>query len=109
MFCDCPDIYQILKLIDLNSYSCSKNFLGYSNYEDSFSVENFERVCRKFQKSFLADYKKSLVISSLFISNNKSEIAKDYEVSIPYIDDFLNVLMHKNIIKIISLIGGNYK
>lgn len=102
MFCDCQDIYQILKLIDLNAYSFSKNFLGYSNYEDSFSVENFERVCRKFQKSFLADYKKSLVISSLFISNNKSEIAKDYEVSIPYIDDFLNVLMPKKIIKMID-------
>lgn len=102
MSCDCPDIYKILKLIDLNSYSSSKNFLGHSNYEDSFSIVNVEKVCSKFQKSFLIDHKNSLIISSLFMSNNESEIAKDYEVSIPYIDDFLNVLVPKKIIKTID-------
>ena len=102
MICDNSDIYKILKLIDLNSYSCSKNFLGYTNYEDSFSIVNFEKVCSKFQKSFLISSKNSIIMSSLFMSKNKSEIAKDYEVSIPYIDNFLNVLMSKKIIKMID-------
>lgn len=53
MFCDCSGVYKILKLINLTSYSCSKNFLGYSNYEDSFSSANLEKFAENFKNHFL--------------------------------------------------------
>ncbi len=38
----------ILQYIDLTPYSFSPNFLGYSNYEDSYSETGIENVCDDF-------------------------------------------------------------
>ena len=55
-FMQCDHVSETaLKYIDLNSYSSSPNFLGYSNYENSYSETGIETVCDDFLNKVISN------------------------------------------------------
>lgn len=100
-FMQCDHVSETaLKYIDLNSYSSSPNFLGYSNYENSYSETGIETVCDDFLNKVISNNIGEIwIVSSLFISNDRTQLSRDYDISIKSVDRFLNGLLKHQVVR----------
>ena len=92
----------ITQYIDLESYSFSPGFLGYTDH-GKYSETAIESVCDDFLKKMAEHINDVTVVSSLFISSNKEELSTDYDISLEKIDKFLHALLKNGMVKIIDL------
>ena len=70
--------------IDLDSYSSSPGFLGYTDNIPDFSEAGINALCDRFLEKMAAHIGDVTVISSLFINSNKEELSQDYDI--PFTD-----------------------
>ena len=89
--------------IDLDSYSSSPGFLGYTDNIPDFSEAGINALCDRFFEKMAAYIGDVTVISSLFINSNKEELSTDYDISLEKIDKFLHALLKNGMVKIIDL------
>ena len=92
----------ITQYIDLDSYSSSPGFLGYTDNIPDFSEAGIDALCDDFLKKMAEYINDVTVVSSLFISSNKEELSLDYDAALPDIDKFLSILQKYDIIKIVD-------
>ena len=93
----------LTQYIDLDSYSSSPGFLGYTDNISDFSEAGINALCDDFLKKMAAYINDVTVISSLFINSNKEELAADYDASLTEIDKFLHALLKHGLVKTIDL------
>ena len=93
----------ITQYIDLESYSSTPGFLGYTDNAPDFSEAGIDALCDDFLKKMAAYINDVTVVSSLFISSNKEELSTDYDISLEKIDKFLHALLKNGMVKIIDL------
>ena len=91
----------ITQYIDLESYSFSPGFLGYTDH-GKYSETAIESVCNDFLKKMAEHINDVTVVSSLCIDCNKEEIAQDYDLDVTKIDVFLSALLKYGMVKIID-------
>ena len=89
--------------IDLDSYSSSPGFLGYTYNIPDFSEAGIDAVCDDFLEKMAAHIGDVTVISSLFINSNKEELSQDYDIPFTDIDKFLHALLKNGLVKTIDL------
>ena len=92
----------ITQYIDLESYSSSPGFLGYTDH-GKYSETAIESVCDDFLKKMAAYIGDVTVISSLFINSNEEELSQDYDIPFTDIDKFLHALLKNGLVKTIDL------
>ena len=78
----------LTQYIDLDSYSSSPGFLGYTDNIPDFSEAGIDALCDDFLKKMAEYINDVTVVSSLFISSNKEELSTDYDISLEKIDKF---------------------
>ena len=91
----------ITQYIDLESYSSSPAFLGYTD-QGEFSEAAIEPICDDFlgkMASYMGDV---TVVSSLYINSIREEVAQDYDRTLEEIDGFLSALLKYGMVKIID-------
>ena len=93
----------LTQYIDLDSYSSSPGFLGYTDNIPDFSEAGIDALCDDFLKKMAEYINDVTVVSSLFISSNKEELSTDYDISLEKIDKFLHALLKNGMVKIIDL------
>jgi hypothetical protein len=93
----------ITQYIDLESYSSTPGFLGYTDNAPDFSEAGIDALCDDFLKKMAEYINDVTVVSSLFISSNKEELSADYDISLEKIDKFLHALLKNGMVKIIDL------
>ena len=93
----------LLQLIDLDSYSSSPGFLGYTDNTPDFSEAGINALCDSFLEKMASYIGDVTVISSLFISSNKEELSQDYDIPLADIDKFLHTLLQNGLVKTIDL------
>ena len=93
----------ITQYIDLESYSSTPGFLGYTDNAPDFSEAGIDALCDDFLKKMAAYINDVTVVSSLFINSNKEELSTDYDISLEKIDKFLHALLKNGMVKIIDL------
>ena len=69
----------IMQYIDLESYSSTPGFLGYTDNAPDFSEAGIDALCDDFLKKMAAYINDVTVVSSLFISSNKEELRAEIE------------------------------
>ena len=89
--------------IDLDSYSSSPGFLGYTDNIPDFSEAGIDALCDDFLKKMAEYINDVTVVSSLFISSNKEELSQDYDIPFTDIDKFLHALLKNGLVKTIDL------
>ena len=89
--------------IDLDSYSSSPGFLGYTDNIPDFSEAGINALCDRFFEKMAAHIGDVTVISSLFINSNKEELSQDYDIPLTDIDKFLHALLKNGLVKTIDL------
>ena len=89
--------------IDLDSYSSSPGFLGYTDNIPDFSEAGIDALCDRFLEKMAAHIGDVTVISSLFINSNKEELSQDYDIPFTDIDKFLHALLKNGLVKTIDL------
>ena len=89
----------ITQYINLDSYSSTPGFLGYTDNAPDFSETGIDALCDDFLKKMAEYINDVTVVSSLFISSNKEELSLDYDAALPDIDKFLFILQKYDIIK----------
>ena len=89
--------------IDLDSYSSSPGFLGYTDNIPDFSEAGINALCDSFLEKMAAHIGDVTVISSLFINSNKEELSQDYDIPFTDIDKFLHALLKNGLVKTIDL------
>ena len=89
--------------IDLDSYSSSPGFLGYTDNIPDFSEAGINALCDRFLEKMAAYIGDVTVISSLFINSNKEELSQDYDIPFTDIDKFLHALLKNGLVKTIDL------
>ena len=92
----------ITQYIDLESYSSTPGFLGYTDNAPDFSEAGIDALCDGFLQKMAAYINDVTVVSSLFISSNKEELSADYDISLEKIDKFLHALLKNGMVKIID-------
>ena len=92
----------VTQYIDLESYSFSPGFLGYTDH-GKYSETAIESVCNDFLKKMAEHINDVTVVSSLFINSNKEELSTDYDISLEKIDKFLHALLKNGMVKTIDL------
>ena len=92
----------ITQYIDLESYSSTPGFLGYTDNAPDFSETGIDALCDDFLKKMAEYINDVTVVSSLFISSNKEELSTDYDISLEKIDKFLHALLKNGMVKIID-------
>ena len=85
----------ITQYIDLESYSSTSGFLGYTDNAPDFSEAGINALCDRFLEKMAAHIGDVTVISSLFINSNKEELSQDYDIPLTDIDKFLRALLKK--------------
>ena len=93
----------LMQYIDLDSYSSSPGFLGYTDNIPDFSKAGINALCDRFFEKMAAHIGDVTVISSLFINSNKEELSQDYDIPFTDIDKFLHALLKNGLVKIIDL------
>ena len=93
----------LTQYIDLDSYSSSPGFLGYTDNIPDFSEAGINAVCDSFLEKMAAHIGDVTVISSLFINSNKEELSQDYDIPLTDIDKFLHALLKNGLVKTIDL------
>ena len=93
----------LTQYIDLDSYSSSPGFLGYTDNIPDFSEAGINALCDRFFEKMAAHIGDVTVISSLFINSNKEELSTDYDISLEKIDKFLHALLKNGLVKTIDL------
>ena len=93
----------LTQYIDLDSYSSSPGFLGYTDNIPDFSEAGINALCDRFLEKMAAYIGDVTVISSLFISSNKEELSQDYDIPLTDIDKFLHALLKNGLVKTIDL------
>ena len=93
----------LTQYIDLDSYSSSPGFLGYTDNIPDFSEAGINAVCDDFLEKMAAHIGDVTVISSLFINSNKEELSQDYDIPLTDIDKFLHALLKNGLVKTIDL------
>ena len=88
--------------IDLDSYSSSPGFLGYTDNTPDFSEAAINAVCDEFLEKMASYIGDVTVISSLFISSNKEELSQDYDIPLTDIDKFLHALLKNGLVKTVD-------
>ena len=83
----------LTQYIDLDSYSSSPGFLGYTDNISYFSEAGINALCDSFLEKMASYIGDVTVISSLFISSNKEELSQDYDIPLADIDKFLHTLL----------------
>ena len=91
------------QFVDLDSYSSSPGFLGYTDNIPDYSEAGINALCDDFLEKMASQIKDVTVASSLFISNNKEELSQDYEILLTDIDKFLHALLKNGLVKTIDL------
>ncbi len=71
----------LIKYVNLNGYSKSKGFIGFSERNQKFSFELTMRMISFFLSYFEGQLHKFKVITSLHFSNNFEELKNDYDIS----------------------------
>ena len=92
----------ITQYIDLESYSSTPGFLGYTDNAPDFSEAGIDALCDDFLKKMAEHINDVTVVSSLFISSNKEELSLDYDIPFTDIDKFLHALLKNGLVKIID-------
>ena len=92
----------VTQYIDLESYSFSPGFLGYTDH-GKYSETAIESVCNDFLKKMAEHINDVTVVSSLFINSNKEELSQDYDIPFTDIDKFLHALLKNGLVKTIDL------
>ena len=93
----------LTQYIDLDSYSYSPGFLGYTDNIPDFSEAGINALCDDFLEKMAAYIGDVTVISSLFINSNKEELSQDYDIPLTDIDKFLHALLKNGLVKTIDL------
>ena len=93
----------LTQYIDLDSYSSSPGFLGYTDNISDFSEAGINALCDRFLEKMAAHIGDVTVISSLFINSNKEELSQDYDIPLTDIDKFLHALLKNGLVKTIDL------
>ena len=93
----------LLQLIELDSYSSSPGFLGYTDNTPDFSEAGINTLCDSFLEKIVSYIGDVTVLSSLFISSNKEELSADYNITLTDIDKFLHALLKNGLVKTIDL------
>ena len=93
----------LTQYIDLDSYSSSPGFLGYTDHIPDFSEAGINALCDDFLKKMAEYINDVTVVSSLFINSNKEELSTDYDISLEKIDKFLHALLKNGMVKTIDL------
>ena len=93
----------LTQYIDLDSYSSSPGFLGYTDNIPDFSEAGINALCDRFLEKMAAYIGDVTVISSLFINSNKEELSQDYDIPFTDIDKFLHALLKNGLVKTIDL------
>ncbi len=93
----------ITQYIDLESYSFSPGFLGYTDNIPDFSEAGINALCDRFLEKMAAYIVDVTVASSLFINSNKEELSQDYDIPFTDIDKFLHALLKNGLVKTIDL------
>ena len=93
----------ITQYIDLESYSSTPGFLGYTDNAPDFSEAGIDALCDDFLKKMAEYINDVTVVSSLFINSNKEELSTDYDISLEKIDKFLHALLKNGMVKTIDL------
>ena len=93
----------LTQYIDLDSYSSSPGFLGYTDNIPDFSEAGINALCDDFLEKMAAHIGDVTVISSLFINSNKEELSQDYDIPFTDIDKFLHALLKNGLVKTIDL------
>ena len=93
----------LTQYIDLDSYSSSPGFLGYTDNIPDFSEAGINALCDRFLEKMAAHIGDVTVISSLFINSNKEELSQDYDIPLTDIDKFLHALLKNGLVKTIDL------
>ena len=93
----------LTQYIDLDSYSSSPGFLGYTDNIPDFSEAGINALCDDFLEKMAAHIGDVTVISSLFINSNKEELSQDYDIPLTDIDKFLHALLKNGLVKTIDL------
>jgi hypothetical protein len=93
----------LTQYIDLDYYSSSPGFLGYTDNIPDFSEARINALCDRFLEKMAAYIGDVTVISSLFINSNKEELSQDYDIPFTDIDKFLHALLKNGMVKIIDL------
>jgi hypothetical protein len=89
--------------IDLDSYSSSPGFLGYTDNIPDFSEARINALCDRFLEKMAAYIGDVTIISSLFTNSNKEELSQDYGIPLTDIDKFLHALLKNGLVKTIDL------
>ena len=93
----------LTQYIDLDSYSSSPGFLGYTDNILDFSEAGIDALCDDFLKKMAEYINDVTVVSSLFINSNKEELSQDYDIPFTDIDKFLHALLKNGLVKTIDL------
>ena len=93
----------ITQYIDLESYSSTPGFLGYTDNAPDFSETGIDALCDDFLKKMAEYINDVTVVSSLFINSNKEELSQDYDIPFTDIDKFLHALLKNGLVKTIDL------
>ena len=93
----------ITQYIDLESYSYTPGFLGYTDDAPDFSEAGIDALCDDFLKKMAEYINDVTVVSSLFINSNKEELSQDYDIPLTDIDKFLHALLKNGLVKTIDL------
>ena len=93
----------LTQYIDLDSYSSSPGFLGYTDNIPDFSEAGINALCDRFFEKMAAHIGDVTVASSLFINSNKEELSQDYDIPLTDIDKFLHALLKNGLVKTIDL------
>ena len=89
----------ITQYIDLESYSSTPGFLGYTDNAPDFSEAGIDALCDRFLEKMAAHIGDVTVVSSLFINSNKEELSQDYDIPFTDIDKFLHALLKNGLVK----------
>ena len=93
----------LTQYIDLEAYSYTPGFLGYTDNASDFSEAGIDALCDDFLKKMAEYINDVTVVSSLFINSNKEELSQDYDIPLTDIDKFLHVLLKNGLVKTIDL------
>jgi len=81
----------IKKHVNLNGYSKSKGFIGFSERDQKFSFEIIMRVISFFLSYFEGQLHKFKLVTSLHFSDSFEELKNDYDMSKEQYDLLLNI------------------